>query len=148
MLCLNTTTFSMIVQGKLGNNFQDIRTFLLSMPNIKAGIFFMSNRERLGIDINLTKDSPNIPYLMFAHDCLIFCRANKQAARLDYYCKISSQQFHFRSAKFNFQRHQQKVRKEITDIKEIAPANSTSTYLSYSNVDKSELMQNFKKLNT
>lgn len=42
------------------------------------------------IRVKLTKDNPNIPYLMFANNCIILCRTTKKAVRnvkeiLDYY---------------------------------------------------------------
>lgn len=45
-------------------------------------IYFMSTLKSSGIRIKLTKDSSIISYLMFADDCLIFCRATEPAARV------------------------------------------------------------------
>lgn len=48
--------------------------------------------ERSDVGIKLNKYGPNIPYLVFADDCIIFCRAPKTVARnvkhnLDRHCK-------------------------------------------------------------
>lgn len=40
----------------------------------------MSTKENSGISIELAKEM-NIPFLVFADDLLIFCRARKKAAR-------------------------------------------------------------------
>lgn len=51
---------------------------------------FMSTPEKSGKGIKLTKD---ITDLMFADNCIIFCKASKQIAKnlkyiLDHYCKV------------------------------------------------------------
>lgn len=52
------------------------------------------------------KSQKKISYLMFADDCLIFCKATKRAARLKkdilHYSKVSGQLINYYNLKFNF----------------------------------------------
>lgn len=41
----------------------------------------MATQKISGIVIKLTKDGPNIPYLIFVGDCIILCTATKRAVR-------------------------------------------------------------------
>lgn len=52
----------------------------------------MTNIPKTGIGVKVAKNGSIIPYLMFANDCMIFCKATKSVARikeiLENYCKV------------------------------------------------------------
>lgn len=54
--------------------------FIVCTKYLDRYIHFVSNQRKSGIDSKLNKDSSNSPYLMFADDCLTFCRAIRRAA--------------------------------------------------------------------
>lgn len=54
---------------------------------------FASMQPKFDISIKLNKECPNVPYLMFADDSIIFGRATKRESRelryiLDHYFKV------------------------------------------------------------
>lgn len=56
----------------------------------------MTNVPKSRLGIKVAKNGPTIPYLMFADDFMIFCRATKSAARnvktiLKNYCNVLGQ---------------------------------------------------------
>lgn len=56
----------------------------------------MMTQKNSGISIKLTKESFNIPYLMFTDDYIILCRATKRSIRkfkhiMDHNCQVSGQ---------------------------------------------------------
>lgn len=58
--------------------------------------YVYAKQKKSGIGIQLNKNFPNIPHLIFADDCILFCKAAKMAAHnsqniLNHYCKISGQ---------------------------------------------------------
>lgn len=144
---ITTITFTMLVNEKSGNMFH-------TEPSIRQGnpispYFFIIYMEYLGwyihfmwsgIEIKLTKDNPNIPYLCL--HCLIFCWATKQAIKniryiLDYYCRVSRQLVNCHKPEVHiFKRINKTIRNEISDILQITLTNSIRTYLSYCNVDR------------
>lgn len=69
-------------------------TFIICAEYLGIYINFMENQPKSGIFIKLNRDPPTIHFLMFADDCVTFCRANKTTARnikqiLDHYCIVS-----------------------------------------------------------
>lgn len=70
--------------------------FTICVEYFGGCMHFMSTQKRSGICIKLAKDCQEIPFLMFADDCLIFCRASKKAVRNTMYifnhcCRVSRQ---------------------------------------------------------
>lgn len=54
----------------------------------------MTNTSKFGSVINVAKNCPIVPYLIFAIDCMVFCKAHKSAARnvktiLENNCSVS-----------------------------------------------------------
>lgn len=79
----------------------------------------MSMQKIFGIVIKLSKGCSNIPYLIFAYNCIIFCRTTKTAAYnvrhiLDHYYKVSSKLVNLRKSKIQFSKGMSDA-----DIKEI-----------------------------
>lgn len=60
---------------------QSLIIFITCIEYLGRYMHFMLTQARYGIGIKLNEDCPNIPYLMFAYDCLIFCRVSKKAAK-------------------------------------------------------------------
>lgn len=63
----------------------------------------MTNQPKLGIGIELNKNTPKILFLMFTDGCIIFCRTTKRAARnirqtLDYYYTVSGQLINYQTS--------------------------------------------------
>lgn len=63
----------------------------------------MSMQNQYAIGIKLTKDSPNIHYLIFVNNLIIFCKATKKAAKvkhiIDHYYKVLSQSVNHHKSK-------------------------------------------------
>lgn len=55
--------------------------FIIYAEYLSPYIYFVANIPKSGIDIKVAKNCPTVPYLMFVDDCLIFCKANRTAAR-------------------------------------------------------------------
>lgn len=67
----------------------------------------MTNQPKSGIGVKFNKDTPNIPFLMFADDCIIFLQDNKNAANiikqtLDHYCMVSEQLVNYKKSYIEF----------------------------------------------
>lgn len=65
--------------------------FIISVEYLHRYIHFATTCPKSNIGIKLNKDCPNILYLMFVDDCLIFCRAIRKVAKevvniFDHYC--------------------------------------------------------------
>lgn len=111
-------TFKVIVSGKMGLTFypeRDIRQddplseYILNICAEYLGryINFMENQAKSGIVIRLNKDDYKIPCLLFADNCIIFCRATKKVTRnarqiLDHYCTVSGQFVNCHKSKIQF----------------------------------------------
>lgn len=91
-----TTTFNVIVNGKMSGVFQPERSiwqdslYFYYICRISSKIYpFYLYSGTSGIGIKLTKGCPKIQYLMFTHNCLIFYIASKKAANLSsVFCTI------------------------------------------------------------
>lgn len=90
--CITMTSFKIIVIGNTRKTFNR-NEVSAGRPNISIhfdnllrylGLYicFMSTRAKYGICIKLTKDNPNIPYLMFVDDRIIFGSTIKKAASM------------------------------------------------------------------
>lgn len=80
MQCITITTFSMILNEKTGDNFQPERGSREMYP-----FCVYSGWIRYRYPAN--QISLKISYLVFADDCLIFCKTIKKAARNIRYAK-------------------------------------------------------------
>lgn len=58
--------------------------FIICAEYLGHHILFMSTQTRSGISIKLTKDSPNIHFLMFADDCIYFAMRLKEPQKLSH----------------------------------------------------------------
>lgn len=90
--CIRTPIFCILKKGTLEGNFKPAIGFRQGDPLspyifiICAGylgcyLHFMSNIPKSGLGIKVAKEAPKIPYVMFADDCIIFCKATKKVAR-------------------------------------------------------------------
>lgn len=93
MKFITTTTFTMLVNGRMGIPFHLVRgfikvtnttiTFYYLCKIFGTFIHFMSTNKKSGIGINVTRDThPDIPYLVFVNDRSVFCRETKRIARI------------------------------------------------------------------
>lgn len=110
---------------------QYLLTFLSCVWNIiRRYLFFRANILKSGIGIKVTRQGLSIPCLMFADDCLMFCKASKTAARniRDIFqdnCKVSGQLVNYHKSMVQFSKGIQKCTKdEITDILQISSSHS------------------------
>lgn len=134
----------------------------LHMRGIRQGdlvslyiLFFVSNptdtftlcqlkQMFLGISIKLTNYSPNISYMMFTNDCLIFYKTTKQEAREVNHIEIFEQLVNSINLKVQFSAGVSTlVKKEIADILRINPGILQPFYLGCSNIDKRKARCNF-----
>lgn len=100
-------------------------------------IHFTANRK-LSSGVRLNKDTPKISYLIFADDCIIFCRTNKSAARnikqiLDHYCMVSGHLINYQKSRVQFFKDVSNADKmEPSQILQIPSSNKIGTYLGWS----------------
>lgn len=101
-------------------------------------LFYVTQKNSI-IGINITKECPNIPCLMFANDCPIFCRETIQATRnvkhISYqFCNLSSQLVNYHKSKVQFSKEIHKAdKKQTIEILQIDSSKSIGTYLGCSN---------------
>lgn len=146
MECVSTTSFLILVNGILGNPFclgRGIRQgepitpclFIIYVENLGRYLFFKVNIPKSGIGIKVTRKKLSIPYLMFADDVLIFCKASKAAVRniRDIFqdnCKVSRQLVNYHKSTVQFSKGIHKCMKDdITDILQIPSSHSLGNYL-------------------
>lgn len=95
--------------------------------------YMFTNSRKLRNMSKSTKDSLNIPYLMFINDCLIFYRTIMQVARKvtdisEHYNKVLRQLIDYHKSKVRFSASFSKtIRKEIADILHILAVPLTPT---------------------
>lgn len=83
--------------------------FIIYTEYFDRFIYFLANQRKSGIGINLNKDRPNIPYLMFADGCNIMYRVIKGAVDnvnhiLDHRYKVSHHVVNDYISKIQFQK--------------------------------------------
>lgn len=66
----------------------------------------MANQRKSRIGIKITNNISKIPFLMFADECIIFCKANQTVAKngkcIDYYCSVSGQLVNYQKSCIQF----------------------------------------------
>lgn len=101
--------------------------FLLFVLNIWEDIFITGSLPKTGIGIKVAKEGPIIPYLMFADDCMIFCKVSIKTARsvkeiLQGYCMVSDQLINYHKSSVQFSKGTERnTRAAITDIYRFHP---------------------------
>lgn len=68
-------------KGNMQGNPISPYIFIICIEHLDRYIHFMSTQRNFGIGIKLTKDFPNISYIIFADDCLFFYRTTKKAVK-------------------------------------------------------------------
>lgn len=91
MQCIMTSSFRVIINGRTGYSFKPKRGIKQEDPlsyissnicKISRTLYsFHVHARKVRCSIKLNKYGPNIPYLVFADDCIIFCRATRAVAR-------------------------------------------------------------------
>lgn len=150
--CITTTSFHVMINGNVGTLFTPeggIREgdplspyiFIVCVEYLERLINYLVNQIKSGIGTKIDKDSHNIPYLMFADDCFIFCRVTKKAARmikqvLDHYWSISGQLINYHKSEVQFSRNVRTFdKKKIAQILQVTPIGNINKYLGCINVD-------------
>ena len=84
--------------------------FILCMEVLSSFLVRASSSVKSGIGIQLCPQSFKIPCLLFADDCLLFCKANQQTCvalkiLLDDFCTLSGQLVNFNKSVLTFSKN-------------------------------------------
>lgn len=99
--------------------------FIVCAEYLGQLVIYLANQRKTGVGIKISKDDPNISYLMFANDCIIFCRSTKKTARtikqaLDHYCSLPGQLINYHKSKVQFSGNVSSInKKEIVQILQV-----------------------------
>ena len=92
--------------------------FILCMEVFSSFLVWASNSSKSGIGIQLCLRSFKIPCLLFADDCLLFCKANQKTCAalkslLDDFCTLSGQLVNFNKSVLTFSKNISSVQKHV-----------------------------------
>ena len=91
--------------------------------------------HKSGIGVQICPSTINIPCLLFADDCLLFCKANSESCSklksiLDLFCSYSGQLVNFHKSVLTFSRNATNTQKQlVTAIFNIPHRESLGKYL-------------------
>jgi len=116
--CISFVSYSLLINGELKGLFQPSRgirqgdplspyIFILYMEVLTTALVKEAIMAKSRIGIKICPKSQKIPCLLFADDCLLFCKSNQQSSArlkliLDQFCMLSGQLVNFHKAVLTF----------------------------------------------
>lgn len=107
--------------------------FIICVEYLSRHIHFAASHPRSLIGIRLNKDYPNVLFIMFADDYIIFFKATKKTAKkikciLDHYSNVSCQSInYYKSIQFLIE-VERSVKSDIEDILQVQNTSSIGSY--------------------
>jgi len=111
-----------------------------------------THKPKSGVGIKLCPATDRIPCLLFADDCLLFCKANSTSCWavkniLDQFCDLSGQLVHYQKSILTFSKNSMTAHRQlVADIFNITHSNSLGKYLDCPVCSKDLTLQLFKIL--
>ena len=109
--CISSVSYSLIVNNEPNGFFTPTRgirqgdplspyIFILCMEALNRMLYIEASTRKSGIGIKLSPRDNKIPCLLFADDCLLFCKTNSDCCKklksvLDKFCSLSGQLINF-----------------------------------------------------
>ena len=125
--CISSVSYSFLINGASHGLLLPSRgirqgdplspyIFILCMEVFCSFLIKESRTAKSGIGIKICPKSTKIPYLLFADDCLTFCKSNQQTCSqlkdiLDTFCALSGQLVNFHKSVITFSKNITTVQK-------------------------------------
>ena len=144
--CNSSITYSLLIDGEPKGFFSPDQRYLPGRSIIIVPLYYLykaltstlikeADMAKSGIRIKICPRSPKIPCLLFADDCLLFCKYNQQSSRrlksiIDQFCVYSGQLVNFHKSVITFSKNISSTHKQTTmSIFNIPQSHSLRTYL-------------------
>jgi len=144
--CISSISYSIIVNDEPNGVFTPTRgirqgdplspyLFILCMEVLNNMLLKEANAPRISIGVKICPSSIKIPCLLFADDCLLFCKTNigsctKLKSILDVFCSTSGQLVNYHKSALTFSRNATVTQNQlVTAIFNILYRESLGKYL-------------------
>jgi len=163
MECITTTTYSLLVNGESAGMINPTRgirqgdplspyIFILCMEVLNSMLNSAAQRPKSGVGIKLCPTTDRLPCLLFADDCLLFCKADSSSCWtvkniLDQFCVLSGQLVNYQKSVLTFSKNATSAhRQTVAGIFNITHSISLGKYLGCPVLQKRPNSSTFQEL--
>jgi len=144
--CITSVSFSLLINEEPTGLIKPSRgiphgdplspyIFILCMEFLTNNLITESLQTKIGVGIKLSKNTERVPSLLFADDCLLFCKADVESCRrikhiLDDFCNSSGQLINYHKSTLTFSKKANSShRRVVAGIFSITHTDSLGKYL-------------------